>query len=767
MKGSVIMKKALFIILLAILPLSACSRDLKAERDKYYESGHKFLEENRLEEASIQFRNALRADGDHLPSYLGIAKVFRLMGDHRNAIASYQQVIRLDARNIEAKLELGDYLLASGINNPELYKQAQQMAEDVLEIEPSNVAALILLGNAYSGQDEITPSIHAYERVLSLDPDNIRAMLNLAATRFKNNEIDKAEATFKETLRKHPESIDAHLSIAAFYSSIRRAQETEKYLNAALELHPADSRVVNALAAFYMSSNRIVEAEGVFADAIARNPQEAGPRLGLADFYFRQGRVEMGVETLEEVLKVRPANRTALLRLTDVYLHRNELERAEEHTRALLASNRNDAQANYFQGVIHRRNQNPDLAMKSFETAIELNAGLMDAYLEKANLLLVRGDIDESEATLNEAMKQNRDYLPIRAAYARMLAIRQKPEEALRMAQEVLARVPDSEDALAGRADALRLLGRLDESRRDWIRLSEMRPQNGLYWQRLGLVEATQGNAGSAMTNLRKAVELQPGMTDAIGVLLQLHLREKKYDAALSELDRLEKLSTPSDEIHRFRGQVLFAKGDLRAAEQEFRKALEINPRNYQIYLLLGNLSLRQDNIEQAIREVDELIATNDRLPYAYLLKAAYLERKKDEKGAMNNYRKVLDLDENNYVAANNLAWLMGENEINLEEALSLARNARKLNPNNPEIADTLGWIYYKLKNYTLAVDQFTFGINNRQQSTAEHYHRLGLALHAKGDHAPARQTLRKALDLDASYPGADEARRILQQTGN
>ncbi|HSW38472.1 MAG TPA: tetratricopeptide repeat protein, partial [Acidobacteriota bacterium] len=403
------MKKAMLVFLLFVLPLSACSRSAEGQRDKYYESGLKYLEENRYEEASIQFRNALRDDNDHIPSYLGIAEALRNMGDHRNAIASYQQVIRLDGRNIEAKLELGDYLLASGIGNPDFFKQARQMAEDVLAIEPENVEAFILLGNAFAGQDETDPAIEAYQKALSLDPVNLRATMNLAAAMFRKGEVDKAEAMFKQAIEKHPEAIEARLAIAAFFASTKRPQETEKYLKEAFNLNPADARSISSLTSFYMSANRLVEAEAVLSEAIAREPKEAGPRLGLADFYFRQGRTEMGIEQLEEALKINPGNRNALVRLIEIAFRRNELEKADGHINALLAANRNDAQAHYFRGVLLRRNQKPDEALKSFETAIGLNASLMDAYLEKANLLLIRGDLDGSEETLREALKQNNE----------------------------------------------------------------------------------------------------------------------------------------------------------------------------------------------------------------------------------------------------------------------------------------------------------------------------------------------------------------------
>jgi len=159
---------------------------------------------------------------------------------------------------------------------------------------------------------------------------------------------------------------------------------------------------------------------------------------------------------------------------------------------------------------------------------------------------------------------------------------------------------------------------------------------------------------------------------------------------------------------------------------------------------------------------MDRLIAGNKNYVPAYMLKAVYLQESKDIPGAIACYRKTLELDPENPVASNNLAWLLVENNMNWDEALSLARTARKKMPEEPEMADTLGWIYYKMKNYTLAADQFLFSVNGRQQPKAESYYRLGLAYEAKGDALPAKQMMRKALDVNPSFPDAAEARRIM-----
>ncbi len=222
------MKKAIVAILLVLM--TGCSKDPRAERDKYFASAQKYLDAKKYEEASIEYRNAIRLDKGHIPSYLGIAKAFQQMGRPQDAIATYQEILRLDGKNVQAKLRLGEYMLIAGTRNPDVFKQAQQMAEEVLQAEPENIEALILLGNVHSGRNETAKAVPLYEKALSLEPSNLSATLNLAAVQLRNKDAAHAEETFKRALEQHPKDIQPYLAIAAFYSSAGRLQDAENHL---------------------------------------------------------------------------------------------------------------------------------------------------------------------------------------------------------------------------------------------------------------------------------------------------------------------------------------------------------------------------------------------------------------------------------------------------------------------------------------------------------------------------------------------------------
>ena len=750
--------------LFCVLVLAGCKGDPKVQRDKFFNSAQQYFKDGKYSEASIQYRNALRADNGHVPTYLGLAKTFQRLGEHQNAMGAFRKVLQLDGKNAEAKLNLGTYMIAGGGQNQDLFKRAQQYAEEVLAIEPNNLEARILLGNAFSGQNDLDKAAGEMGKVLAADPANLSAALNLGAIQLRQKNPDKAEETFKEALKKHPDSIQALLSVAAFYVAIQKPQEAEGYLKKAFDLAPDDGRSLYALVGYYLAGRKEAEAEEVFKQAIARKPASREPRWGLANFYLRRGKPEEGLKSLRDMLKNDPKDRQVILLLAEVYMGQKKWEEAEKQIGGLLATNKNDPEAHFLLGRISVARGEDTKAYQEFDNAIKLKDSMLAAYLEKASLLMKRGDLEGAQNALNEVLKRDRDNLPAKGALAKVLAYRQKPQDALQLAQQVLEAMPNNQDALMASGDAFAALGKFNEAKTQWLKLCGLQPENPNYWRRLGLVEVAQKDFTGAMNHFRKALELKPDFTLAINDLLYLYTKDKKYDAALAELERLSKASPVQDEIHSFRGRIYLAQGKGADAEREFRKTIELNPKNYQAYILLGQLNLQRNNLDQAVKEMDQLIMKDSKFAPAFLLKAYYLQAAKNTGAAIANYRKTLELEPQNVVAANNLAWLLCESNTNLDEALGLAQAARARVPENPEIADTLGWIYYKKKNYVLATDQLLFSVNNRK-AEAEHYYRLGMACYAKGDIQLARQTLQKALEMKPAFEGADDARKILKQT--
>ena len=94
-------------------------------------------------------------------------------------------------------------------------------------------------------------------------------------------------------------------------------------------------------------------------------------------------------------------------------------------------------------------------------------------------------------------------------------------------------------------------------------------------------------------------------------------------------------------------------------------------------------------------------------------------------------YLATIKLDPNNAISLNNLAFLMAENNGDLDQALTMAQRAKQLLPNLPEVSDTLGSIYLRKNLNGDAVDIFKNLVTKVPTSSTYHYH-LGEGLFSR-----------------------------------
>src|SRR5439155_16594776 len=93
---------------------------------------------------------------------------------------------------------------------------------------------------------------------------------------------------------------------------------------------------------------------------------------------------------------------------------------------------------------------------------------------------------------------------------------------------------------------------------------------------------------------------------------------------------------------------------------------------------------------------------------------------------AESYYRKALEIQPTNPIAANNLAYLMLQQGGNIDVALTAAQTARQALPDSPNTADTLAWAYYHKGIYALARDLLEDAVRTTPGNPTMHFH-LGM----------------------------------------
>jgi Flp pilus assembly protein TadD len=148
----------------------------------------------------------------------------------------------------------------------------------------------------------------------------------------------------------------------------------------------------------------------------------------------------------------------------------------------------------------------------------------------------------------------------------------------------------------------------------------------------------------------------------------------------------------------------------------------------------------------------------------ANVLLGSLLESQGKWQDAQQQYQKVLTLQPDNAIAANNLAYLLMEHGGNLDLALSLAQTARRAMPDLASAADTLAWAYYHKGAYGLAVDLLEDAVKTFPTNPTYRYH-LGMAYQKNKDEARAREQFERALQLNPQPSQLEQIRKALAAT--
>jgi tetratricopeptide (TPR) repeat protein len=258
---------------------------------------------------------------------------------------------------------------------------------------------------------------------------------------------------------------------------------------------------------------------------------------------------------------------------------------------------------------------------------------------------------------------------------------------------------------------------------------------------------------------------LQPDFLPAMKGLCLLYQQQNKLDEAITRIQQQIQRAPQQGYFYQLLGDVYQSLGDVDRAAEAYEAALPhvSNADAAMSNARLAQMSNSRHNYAQAISSAKTSITENPGLLPSYIVEGEAYEGIGQFDQAKRAYQDALARNPNFVPALNNLAWLECEHGGNLDEALSLAEHAKQLDPDDPDVSDTLGWIDYRKGLYGTALSLANNAASHSPGDGQFQYH-LGMILMRTGDSGRARQALERALQSPQLATGdAEEARRALK----
>ena len=386
-------------------------------------------------------------------------------------------------------------------------------------------------------------------------------------------------------------------------------------------------------------------------------------------------------------------------------------------------------------GVSALRAGDTSVAEQAFHRSILLDGAAAPPYLGLAELALTRRDTQQAAERMRQALARAPNSASLRSTWNAYLygdADLPDAEAALRQAS-VGGGIPARDRT---QAVARTLLGDVylvafaspDEAIVQYRAATALDPGHAGAHYALGvaLIRTAASGADAALTTATRLAPQSPLPWHALG---RLYASEKRYPRALDAFDAALKIHPRFPAAHLERGRVLEATGDDVGALRAYGEVQRYDPTRS---IGLTNIGMLQ-------------------------------ERRRDWPAAERAYLAAVRLEPSNAVAYNNLASMAADRRLGLDQALIWARRAVALAPTVPEFTATLGLVHRARGEMPEAVAALRRAAAVSPRRAVAVY-TLGRVLVETGHTTDGLAALRQALALDAAFPGADDARAILER---
>ncbi|HTS17767.1 MAG TPA: tetratricopeptide repeat protein [Verrucomicrobiae bacterium] len=208
-----------------------------------YNLGGELAQAGRVTEAMAQYEQALRIEPDYAEAHLSLGNALVTQGRVQDAIAHYEEALRIKPDYLDAHESLGNVLMQRGA-----LPEAIEQYERALRINPHLAEAHNNLGTALGHTGKIEEAIAEFEQAVRINPDFAEAHNNLGIVLARTAKTEAAIAHFEKAVRIQPNFAEAHYNLGKALAQVGRVTEAIEEYEQALRIQPNFTQAQEALA---------------------------------------------------------------------------------------------------------------------------------------------------------------------------------------------------------------------------------------------------------------------------------------------------------------------------------------------------------------------------------------------------------------------------------------------------------------------------------------------------------------------------------------
>ncbi len=331
--------------------------------------------------------------------------------------------------------------------------------------------------------------------------------------------------------------------------------------------------------------------------------------INRATYYFNVEKdYQKAIADYSSAIKIRSKRKSFYYNRGLAYEQINETDKAiNDYSKAIQLDSEYQeaiaARANIYKKV------NPEMAMKEFENALELDEGDYKVYINRGNYYREQKEFDKALVDLNKAIEICNCY----EAYFNRAGLYQtlnQDDKSIADFTKVIELRPNDANSYMNRGNIYRDIGKRELAMQDYTKSLSIKENYDTYNNR-GLLYSQSGESKKAMEDYSKAIELDPNRANAYTNRGNLYFAARQWDLALSDYNKSLEIDSNYANAYGNRGAVNFQKRNYDAALQDFAKALELNPDHNDALMNRAVTYLTLKNCELAKPDLEHLLTLN------------------------------------------------------------------------------------------------------------------------------------------------------------
>ena len=632
-----------------------------------------------------------------------------------------QDAIRLDPNAVPPKIALARLL---GSTKPD---QANGLLDAALAADPHAVEALQLKGELARAKGDTKAAIDDFDAALKIDPKDVRTRLSRAGLNIGEGKYKAADEDLNQVLKDAPTNglanylraledakqrrfaaadrrLDRLSPVFAEYPpglylqgatkfALQQYGQAENILGRYLTLVPGDVRAarIAAMAALRQRApSRAIDFLQPFAD---KPNADAGTLALLGNAYIATGKADLAFPLFEKAATLEPDNPTIETRkaVSEIDIGQSkqglsELEKVFDTQSGATVAGPTLVLAQLRAGEVDKASRVAGaLVKREPDNALYQTLSGMVKAKQK--------DVPGAEAAFRAGLTKHPDFGPARNDLAQLYLENGRPDDAVKLYQEVLAKKSDDESALLGLAGIAitekkwsEAVGYINRART----AAPNDPMPGLRLVQLYELQQDWANAKSVAGALNAQF---PSDLTVLEAQARAQLEAGDTNGAIASYKRAVELAPTSIPlVTRYLG-LLTSAGYYREASSALNDAINRNPQDSGLKADLIRVTARLDGVDAAISSA-ALYAKDDPNNTVYPIVAGQVY---GDAGRWNDATALLEKAAADHPADDTLAVALARvyartGHFGQAEELLKQRIAAK--PNDPTLGDTLGQLY-------------------------------------------------------------------------